>query len=196
MKKTSPIHFLLFVCLASTLSCSLLNRHPRSGYSAKAQPRIQTERIKSAGQNEGERLSVRSRLKTLENGIKTAKELDQYSRALPHLKDEAERIEFLEQSDYETRQKWIIKNNFMERPKVSQETMQELIEAQDIAIGMPFNLVRKAWGEPENIDVSGNPKFRNERWKYSKFVSTPDGFKLEKKSVYFEGGKVAGWEVE
>jgi hypothetical protein len=74
--------------------------------------------------------------------------------------------------------------------------MKDLVDAQDIALGMPQALVRQSWGDPDSIDASGNPQFRNERWHYYKFVSSQDGYKPERKTVYFEGGKVVGWEIE
>lgn len=186
---------ILLLAMLLPLGCSSFNRHPRSGYGPEARPIIEVERASSTT-GEAETLSLRTRLKQLENSLRTKKEVDQYSKALPFLEGEHERIEFLEQPGYEARQKWMVNNRFTERPGRTQREMMELVEAQDIAVGMPQHLVKKAWGEPEYIEVSGNPKFRNERWRYSKYVSTPEGFKLEKKVVYFEAGKVAGWEVE
>lgn len=61
---------------------------------------------------------------------------------------------------------------------------------------MPAEYVKKSWGEPVNIEVSGNPIYRNERWQYNKQVATPQGYKQEKRYVYFEGGRVVGWETE
>lgn len=112
------------------------------------------------------------------------------------MKNEAERIRFLELADYEARQTWLKSEKFFERNKQTQEQLQPLVETQDIAIGMPQVLVKKSWGEPENVEVSGNPQFRNEKWRYTKYVSTPYGYKLERKLVYFEAGKVVGWETE
>lgn len=74
--------------------------------------------------------------------------------------------------------------------------MKGLVENQDIAIGMTQDLVRKAWGEPESIDVSGNRIYKNEKWKFSRTMTLGDGFKSEKRYVYFEGGRVVGWETE
>jgi hypothetical protein len=71
-----------------------------------------------------------------------------------------------------------------------------LMQSQDIAIGMPMDYVVKSWGDPLIREVSGNPLFKNEKWKYSRSISTQDGFKQEKRTVYFEGGKVVGWETD
>lgn len=185
----------LSLCAGLLFGCSTFERSPRSGY-GPGHSSVEVYRVPDARDQDNEQLSTRTRLKQLENSIRTRKEMDQYSRALPYLKNEKERIAFLELPDFEARQAWMNKTGFLDRPKQVQEGMQELIEAQDIAVGMPQTLVRKAWGEPEHIEVSGNPQFRNERWRYSKYISTPEGYKLERKLVYFEGGKVSGWEIE
>ena len=38
-------------------------------------------------------------------------------------------------------------------------------------------------GDPDKIEVSGNPQFKNERWKYNNYISTKEGYKLEKTSL-------------
>jgi len=115
---------------------------------------------------------------------------------LPWFKNDQERLDFLNQGSFEQKQKWLNEQNFMSRPQQITSEMKELVDAQDITLGMPQSLVKKSWGEPDAVEVSGNPQFRNERWRYNKYVSTNDGYKAEKKSVYFEAGKVVGWEVE
>lgn len=188
---------ILFLTLSLTSACSSFDRHPGSGYQGNAKPKILIEETdKQGGSLNPSTSPTRVRLKQLENAVRTNKEVEQYSKVLPYLKDENERIEFLELPDYEARQTWLQSRNFASRSKITQEQMQPIIEAQDIAVGMPQVLVKKSWGEPENVEVSGNPQFRNEKWRYSKYISTPYGYKLEKKHVYFEGGKVVGWETE
>lgn len=188
---------ILIFTLIYLSACTSFDRHPESGYRADSKPKILIEEPDGKTTNLTPSTSpTRVRLKQLENAVRTNKEVEQYSKVLPYLKDEKERIEFLELPDYEARQTWLQSRNFANRSKATQEQMQSIIEAQDIAVGMPQVLVKKSWGDPENVEVSGNPQFRNEKWRYSKYVSTPYGYKLEKKHVYFEGGKVVGWETE
>ncbi|MFN7729645.1 MAG: hypothetical protein ACK5P7_10855 [Bdellovibrio sp.] len=195
-KKFVPFEVMVFVFCSALCACGLLERHPESGYSNRLSPH-QLKRSQTISSREDSRsIEKKTRLKQLENSISTKKELEQYSRVLPYLKDEDERIYFLSMPGYEARQKWLKDENINSRTLQAGETYKELIEAQDIGLGMTQNWVRKSWGEPDNIEVSGNPQFRNERWKYNKYVSTPDGYKLEKKIVYFEGGRVVGWDVE
>ena len=135
-------------------------------------------------------------MKQLENGLATRKEVEQYSKALPLFKNDDEKIEFLSISTFDDRQDWLDKKKFMSRANTLTVDFREIVDAQDIALGMTQNLVRKSWGEPTAIEYSGNPQLRNERWKYQKYISTPDGYKSENKLVFFEGGKVIGWEVD
>lgn len=177
--------------------CTHFERSPGSGYSPQASAKTQVYRAQpNVRAKEMSTLQTKTRIKQLENALRTKKELDQYSKVLPLLKNDDERIQFLELDNFEARSRWLNDNKVPARNQMQQETMRELIEAQDISVGMPQNLVKKSWGDPETVEVSGNPEFRNERWRYSKYVSTPDGYKLERKVVYFEAGKVVGWEVE
>jgi hypothetical protein len=183
-------------------SCAFLNRSSESGYSdndlRRSPPIRKTSRISSETEADVDRrnLSQKTRLKQLENSLSNRKETEQYSKALPWFANDSERIEFLQLPGFEARQKWLSENNFSSRTSLVTHSMRDLIEAQDIAVGMPQSLVRQAWGDPDSVEVSGNPQFKNERWRYSKFISTQDGYKPEKKTVYFEGGKVVAWELE
>lgn len=184
-------------------SCAFMGRSPESGYADPNRRSSQVIRKTSRSSDlgslsapEDENISQKTRLKQLENSLSTRKETEQYSKALPWFSNDEERMEFLRLPGFEARQKWLTEHSFSSRSSQIQSSMKELVEAQDIAVGMPQNLVRQAWGEPESVEVSGNPQFHNERWRYHKFVSTQDGFKPEKKTVYFEGGKVVGWELE
>lgn len=183
-------------------SCAYLSRSSESGYAENDRRKSlsirKTSRISSENEVDSDRanLSQKTQLKQLENALSTRKETEQYSKALPWFTNDQERIQFLRLPGFEARQKWLSDNNFSSRSSTVMTSMKELVEAQDIAVGMPQSLVRQAWGDPDSVEVSGNPQFKNERWRYNKFVSTQDGYKPEKKIVYFEGGKVVGWELE
>jgi hypothetical protein len=137
----------------------------------------------------------RKRVRELERGLDSQKERQQYSKVLPWLKNDEEKITLLSIPSVEGRQVWINKNKIWSRAQDLKE-FDDVVESQDIAVGMPAEYVKKSWGEPVNIEVSGNPIYRNERWQYNKQVSTPQGYKQEKRFVYFEGGRVVGWETE
>jgi hypothetical protein len=183
------------------VSCINLSRSTDSGY-AESNPRStaykKTSRVSEQriGDRGADNISQKTRLKQLENALSTRKETEQYSKALPMFRNDQERIEFLSLPGFEARQHWMTEQSFNSRTGMMKNEMQDLIEAHDIALGMPQNLVRQSWGDPDAVEVSGNPQFKNERWRYNKYVSTQDGYKAEKKAVFFEGGKVVGWEVE
>lgn len=149
------------------------------------------------GLNDEERKNVlnRRRLRTLERQLETPKERLNYSKVLPLLKTDEEKIEYLSIPSIEGRQSWTNRNKIWNREKTNSDLV-DLADAQDIAIGMTQELVRRAWGEPQNVEASGNPIYRNERWKYLREIPTANGYKKERRYVYFEGGQVVGWETE
>lgn len=138
----------------------------------------------------------RKKVRELERRLDSNREKEQYAKALPVMISDQEQVEFLSIPSVEGRQAWLNKNGILSRVKSPSTEMRDAMESQDIAMQMPMDFVRKAWGEPSAIEVSGNPIYRNERWKYQRYVSTPDGYRSEKRFVYFEGGKVIGWETE
>lgn len=150
---------------------------------------------KEISQEQKQQILDRKKLRQLERSLDSQKERLQYSKVLPWLKDDQEKIEILSIPSIEGRQVWINKNKIWSRAK-NLKDFDEVVEAQDIAIGMPQDYVRKSWGEPNNIETSGNPIYKNERWQYLKQISTPQGYKQESRLVYFEGGRVVGWETE
>lgn len=146
---------------------------------------------------EDEKLQVekRKKVRTMERALDSQKERLQYSKILPWLKDDGEKLDFLSIPSIEGRQAWVNRNKIWTRAKAL-KGYDEVMESQDIAVGMPADYVRKSWGEPDDVKASGNPIYKNERWKYLKQVSTPQGYRQEKRYVYFEGGRVVGWETE
>ncbi len=140
--------------------------------------------------------SQKDRIAQLEAALTERRQLEQYSRVLPWFENDDEKIEFLQLAGLYERQQWIREIDFFKRPAQQEDQLRELIDSRDIAVGMPEAIVRKSWGEPDAVEVSGHPLYKNYRWKYQKYASTEDGFAMSKKTVYFEGGKVAGWEVQ
>lgn len=133
-------------------------------------------------------------IKGKEKYLTDERERKQYYNALPWFKNEDERIEFLYQPGYEARLTWMRKHKFGKRATEVEEDIAEMIDKKDITLGMSQDWVKKSWGAPDLVEVAGNPIYKNERWKYKKYVSSVEGYKLQKRIVYFEGGKVVGWE--
>jgi hypothetical protein len=141
-------------------------------------------------------IKSRQSVRNLEKTLNSKKEREQYSKVLPWLRTDQEKATFLSIPTVEGRQQWINKENIWARSQAPQTEMKDLIETQDIAVGMPQDYVRKSWGEPQGVEVSGNPLYKNERWKYQRQVSTSNGYRQETRFVYFESGRVVGWETE
>ncbi|WP_413558466.1 hypothetical protein [Bdellovibrio sp. HCB209] len=138
----------------------------------------------------------RHTIRQMERTLRSNKEKEQYSKILPWLTSDAEKVEFLSIPSIEGRQAWINKNKIWSRSTAPKAEMKDLVETQDIAVGMPQEYVRKSWGDPTSVDVSGNPIYKNERWRYERQSSSSSGFRKETRFVYFEGGRVVGWETQ
>lgn len=138
----------------------------------------------------------KSKIRDLEKRLTTKQEKQMYSKLLPWFLDDEERIAFLSQSNFENRQEWIQNSGILSRQNQLGQKYKRVIDNQDIAIGMPNDLVKKSWGDPVQVETSGNPLYKNEKWKYIRNVSSSEGFKQERRVVYFENGKVVGWETE
>lgn len=211
------MNVLFFVLMSSFLAlagCAQFQRSSGSGYKESPQyseARPQNNRYDRAtrqtayelGKNpedlsyeDLEIIRSRQKLRDLERTLISKKEREQYSKVLPWLVSDTEKIDFLSIPSIEGRQQWINRKNIWSRSQAPQEEVKGLIEAQDIAVGMPQEYVRRSWGEPMNVEVSGNPLYKNERWKYQRQVATSQGFRKETRFVYFEGGRVVGWETE
>lgn len=140
-------------------------------------------------------IEKRKKVRFLERTLDSQKERLNYSKILPWLQNDDEKVSYLLIPSIEGRQSWVNKNKIWKRAQ-SLRDFNDLVDNLDIAAGMPSDYVKKSWGEPESIEHSGNPIYKNERWKYFKQVSTPNGYRQEKRYVYFEGGRVVGWETE
>lgn len=204
------------ISLMALTGCAHLQRSSNSGYSgyqdglqyADTNPRPQYDRNTaktayelgkdpgSLSSNDLSQIRDRQKVRDLERTLGSRKEREQYSKVLPWLRNDEEKAEFLSIPSVEGRQQWMNKQNIWARAQAPKQEMKDLIETQDIAVGMPQDYVRKSWGEPASVEVSGNPIYKNERWKYQRQISTSQGFRQETRMVYFEAGRVVGWETE
>ena len=122
----------------------------------------------------------------------------QYSRVKDQLGGLSEQIYFLKIPTVKERQMYLSSRSLGRTPSssgvsrrsaYSQYTSGETVEAirnRDILLGMSKNDVIKAWGRPDRIDVAGDPSYENERWAYL--------VRGERRVVYFESGRVEGWQ--
>ena len=169
-------------------ACTLVGRHPTSGYAKRYPDSISGESFRGG--------SLQDQVLRRERSLTQRRELEQYSKVLPLFKNLEERLEFLSLPDLEARNTWLQQVKIFDRQKNLGQEFNEVVESKDIALGMPERLVKQSWGEPDQVEVSGHPLFKNQRWKYISNVPTVEGFITEKKTVYFEAGKVIGWDSD
>ncbi len=188
MKKLNLIqNWLLWPLLSLSFSaCVHLERHPASGFASNS------ERGQALGQ-----LSQLAQLEQAEKRLNregTLAERRQYYRYRGLIQSPAERLRFLSLPTLEARERWALQKNLVESESLHSEEVASLIENKDIQLGMAKSAVQQAWGEPDAIEYSGDPIYGNERWSYSRLVGSRGGYSRQVRFVYFESGRVIGWE--
>ena len=208
------MRFLLVVTLLGLSACSSISRSNRSGYSydeyneyakpmdlyeqkaASVEEEVKEELgYGSRPLTEDERGSVegRIRLKRMEGKLATKREKKQYYNLRSALKSDRERVSFLDLPTYEARERWA-QTRGLGAEETYSDDVAKVIESNDISLGMSQKAVTQSWGDPDAVEVAGNPLFGYERWKYNRYISGNDGYSKELRVVYFEGGRVVGWE--
>jgi hypothetical protein len=209
----------LLITLGASLSaCSILQRSDSSGYAYRddtngshdlalsyREDRAEYTRDQAANEigidgtqelteAQTTALATRIRLKNAERQVIGRREREQYFKNRPLMKSDLERLEFLSVPTYEGRAHWLnAKNISATNPTYSGDEMKA-IETNDVILGMTKQAVKESWGEPEMVEVAGNPVYGNERWKYMQEISSSEGYQTEMRTIYFESGRVAGWE--
>lgn len=89
--------------------------------------------------------------------------------------------------------------SFLERSPRSRtqdysEWRSHALQSRDLILGMEMNDVRDSWGPPGQIEIAGDPDRGDQRWLY--FTSPSKRWGLSQaRIVYFEEGRVSGWET-
>ena len=107
-----------------------------------------------------------------------------HKKFLPTVSD---RIYYLKLSRYERKEYLRSRGVEFEENRVIRphEEMFALRQSR-IILGMSKADVMNNWGRPMRVEVAGNPSYENERWVYNLNGAT--------KYIYFESGRVGGWE--
>ncbi len=197
-------------------ACAALSRDPRSGYAYDEytsvsgpgdlyQQREQKTELdareelglgsRPLSEDEQNAVDGRLRLKRLESRITTKREKKQYYDVRGGLKNDRERAYFLSLPTFEARDRWAQQRGLgTSHDDTFPEEILSTIENNDIALGMSQKAVMQSWGDPDAVETAGNPLYGYERWKYNRYVSGDEGYQKELRVVYFEGGRVVGWE--
>jgi len=214
------MRILLTVCvLIFTLglsACATMDRDPRSGYGGLNeyrsdsvrefyQERQDKEEIdareelgysgRALNEKERARLEDRIRLKRLESQIEAKRDQKQYYSVRGAIPSDRERIQFLSLPSYESKQRWLQNHGYGKEETSYSDGVAKTIEAHDISLGMSQKAVRESWGDPDMVENAGNPMYGYERWNYYRFTASSDGYNKENRIVYFESGRVVGWET-
>lgn len=209
------MRLMLMVAMLGLSACAMFERDPRSGYfdyyeESGARPLDINEQKRLTVENEAREelglqgrpladdersaLERRVRLKRMEGKLATKREKKQYYGLRSALKNDSERLYFLSLPTYEARERWAATRGLGSADEVRTDEVAKVIEANDIALGMTQKGVLESWGDPDAIETAGNPLYGFERWKYNRYVSGNEGYQKEMRIVYFEGGRVVGWE--
>jgi len=215
-RKSLLISLTLTAWLTGLSACSMLQRDPRSGYSDEAastyratdfyeeRERHKEEMVREefgwdAGRSlsEEERVAVeqRLRLQKLESRLESAREKRQYFQLKGLMRNDRERIGFLSLPSVEARERWAGTRGLVANEETHTEDIASAIEKSDISVGMSQKAVSESWGDPDLVEVAGDPVYGNERWRYSRYVSGNEGYNKQIRIVYFEAGRVVGWET-
>lgn len=219
MKRISLVSVVSLLLIMGLLSCSTLNRHKSSGYygsdynqdidaphrvfqieqenfeRSKAIEDLGLQNSRQLSESEQIALEQRLYLAKLESQLQTKQEKKQYYTYKAFFPNDYARISFLSLPTIEARKRLAISLGLEgENDSGYSTSMAKIIEDNEIVVGMSQKAVTESWGDPDLIEVAGNSIYRNERWKYSKYVTSDDGYKKENRIIYFEGGKVVGWE--
>ncbi len=181
----------IFIIAPFVTSCSFL----KSKIDSRKQKEVQESALTKAAYVATDD-PVLMQIRLFEKQMKNKREIEHYSKLLPWFRSDQERLDYLRLGDFGDKQQWALDKKMWSRSQSPNETMKTMIITGDIAIGMPMDYVLKAWGTPQARETSGHPLFKNEKWKYLKQISTREGYKQEKRLVYFEGGRVVGWETD
>jgi len=207
--------FAVVMCLLGLSACAMFERSGRSGYyyreeesGAPATDIYLQKKLTVEGEareeldllgrplSDDERIALenRIRLKRFEEKLATKREKKQYYQIRSQLKSDRERMYFISLPNYEARERWAMNRGLGQKDEAYSEEMAKTIESNDIALGMSQKAVTESWGDPDAVEIAGNAIYGYERWKYNRYVSGNEGYQKEMRIVYFEGGRVVGWE--
>jgi hypothetical protein len=200
----------MLIALPCLIGCGSIERSYQSGYAGRSatkpditvtalDERAEYEQLaaqRELGPNSDPKaIQYRQLLKQRERNIEGRSEREQYYNAKPYLRNDLERLQFLELPTTASRAKYLQKRGINGTEISHPKLIQDLIHQNDIAAGMTKQAVRESWGPPDEIDVAGERLYGNEKWHYTEQVTTGEGYMTERRTVIFEGGRVVGWET-
>lgn len=128
---------------------------------------------------------LRQELRSLESGL-AEDDQEFYQKHKKKLATDSERIYYLKLPRGERRE-YLSSRGFLEKTR-SPASVGDALTARrnEVMMGMSKDDVMGSLGKPMRVEIAGNPSYENERWLYQYNGNT--------KYIYFESGKVQGWE--
>jgi hypothetical protein len=74
------------------------------------------------------------------------------------------------------------------------ERIHAALQERDVTLGMRPDDVVTAWGQPGEVETAGDPYQGNQRWFYYTGLSSRWSLSSAR-IIYFEQGRVVGWET-
>lgn len=208
---------LILTILNITIACSHLQRHTKSGYydysdgnyvakdhfQAKksyeyelAKQRAGLSNKKVLSEHEHHMVLRQLKLQKLEEQLTTKKQKTLYYENKPYMNTQ-QMLEYLNLSTDGQRKSYLLQNQIQPPSMESYSPeISELIDGNEIALGMTKEMVKQSWGEPDNIEYAGNPIYQNEKWSYKTTSPSLNGYVHENRVIFFESGRIAGWTKE
>lgn len=207
---------IMVVMFLGLSACAMLERNPRSGYYSESnydapetsqdlyrqkQLSVENEAREELGllgrpltDPERQALSARLQLKRQEARLATKRDKRQYYQIRSALKSDRERLQFLSMPTFEAKERWAQQRGMGSNNETYSDEVAKTIETNDIALGMSQKAVMESWGDPDAVETAGSQIYGYERWRYNRYISGNEGYQKEMRIVYFEGGRVVGWE--
>jgi hypothetical protein len=131
--------------------------------------------------------ALKSELRQLE-GLQSEESLELYNQHKHLLAGTSGKIYFLKLPPQD-RKDYLSSKGILSEKRLASETPFDRLTSRrnnDVYLGMNKNEVLASMGKPVKVEVAGNPRNENERWLYR--------FNSRSKFIYFESGRVEGWE--
>jgi len=141
-------------------------------------------------------LEKRMELHKMERNLISEREREQYFNYKPYFENDQDRIDFLNLPNVEARDRFAMTKGIYFHANKYTPVVREAVSKSDIVLGMNKDAVIESWGEPETVEVAGSQLYGNEKWVYTEYVPSSEGYQKEERVVIFEGGKVVGWQKQ
>lgn len=139
-------------------------------------------------------LEKRMELHRMEKNLLSEREREQYFNYKPYFEADQDRIDFLNLPSIEARDRYAMSKGVYFHANKFTPPVRDAVSKSDIILGMNKDAVIESWGEPESVEVAGSQLYGNEKWVYTEYVPSSEGYQKEERVVIFESGKVVGWQ--